>query len=779
MTQHIGAPPDGDADPLGLDALPPPGQNAPQTDESSASPGASRDRSEGYGAGYGQVLGDDWHVTDYLRVLHKRRWTAITVFVLVFGFVILYTFTATPAYTARAQVLIENRNPNVVNFEEVLQQNQRANEYYQTQYRLLESRTLVRRTIDSANLWKHPMLVASGQSSGIPRNPLVWIDRAIGAVKGLVAPTKPKEVPEATETLEQARVIDRFLGGLTINPIRPSQLVDLVYSSPDPAFAALAANAHAKAYIEQSVDFRYAASREASGFLTEQIEEQRKKLQDSQLAIQKYREETDSVSLEDRQNIVVQSLTELSAAVTRARTERIQKQTNYEQLRSLQNDSAAIDTVPAVLGNSFIQGLKSQLSQLQRQQAELADKLAEKHPDMIKIETSIRETDQKLKTEIAKIVQGLRNDFEAAERQERSLTAALNRQEADALALNRQSIPYDVLQRDALSNQQIFDNLLQRSRQTDISGELRSSNIAIVDLAEVPRQPSSPRTRSNLLLGLFGGAFMGVALAFFFEYFDNRIKSPEEIKTKLGLPFLGIVPVIDARALSGAPLVNDAVPHQFAEAFRTIRTNVLFAFAETGSKSIAVTSTRVGEGKTLVSSNLATAMAMAGQRTLLIDADMRRAKIHEAFSLTQEPGLSNVLVGNAKASEAVRRTAVPNLWVLPAGRHPPNPAELLGSRRFKDFMTSLSAHFDWVVVDSPPVLAVTDATVVAHVASGVVFVVGAEMTGRGAAKAALDLLDAAKTTHVGAVLNKVDLHRQSYYYSQYYRQEYSKYYTSA
>jgi capsular exopolysaccharide synthesis family protein len=219
------------------------------------------------------------------------------------------------------------------------------------------------------------------------------------------------------------------------------------------------------------------------------------------------------------------------------------------------------------------------------------------------------------------------------------------------------------------------------------------------------------------------------------------------------------------------------MPIGFAEAFRSIRTNILFSSAEEGLKSLLVTSTGPGEGKSVVSANIAMSLAAAGQRVLLIDADMRRPKVHELFGIPLQPGLSNVMVGNAKASEAVRQTLTHNLWLMPAGKHPPNPAELLGSRRFKDFITSLGDHFDYVMIDSPPVMAVTDASVIAHIASGVVFVVGCEMTAKGAAKAALEQLDGAKAHYLGAVLNRVDVGRNSLYYSRYYRKEYQDYYT--
>jgi capsular exopolysaccharide synthesis family protein len=264
---------------------------------------------------------------------------------------------------------------------------------------------------------------------------------------------------------------------------------------------------------------------------------------------------------------------------------------------------------------------------------------------------------------------------------------------------------------------------------------------------------------------------------FFFEYADNRIKSPNEIKAHLGLPFLGMIPALTDE-IDGTPLLDNGVNAGFAEAFRMVRTNLVFSTVDAGSQAICITSSGPGEGKTLVGSNLAVALGQTGQRVLLIDADMRRPRVHEVFEMAQEPGLSNLLVGDAKTADAVKQTRSKGLWVLPAGRIPPNPAELLGSTRFKDFVTTVSQHFDWVVIDSPPVMAVADAAVIANIASGVVFVVGAEMTSRTVARTAVEHLANARGRLIGAVLNRVDLDGNAYYYSQYYRRQYGEYYTS-
>lgn len=718
------------------------------------------------------ALVHDVHLLDFVKTFYKRRWSALTVFLVVFLSGVAVTFSTVPIYQAKTQVLIEKENANVVNFKDPYEQNQQADDYYQTQYKLLQSRALARRTLDALALWNHPQFGGSpAPPSGSARNlkaPVTWL-------AGFLKPTKPIPPKDPGETTVQSQTIDRFLGDLTIAPVRGSRLVDIKFDSPDANTAATVVNGLARQYIEQNLEFKFLSTKEASDWLGQQLADQRKKVEASEQALQRYREQTDAVALDDKQNIVVQKLADLNGAVTRAKTDRIQKEAQYNQIKALQNDPATLDTFPAILSNSFIQQLKTELSELQKQQAQMGEKLGARHPDMVKIGSAIRNADAKLRGEIAKVVQAMGNEHRAALAQEQGLVNALEQQKRDALALNRKGIDYNALARDAASNRQIFESLMQRTKETGISGELKTSNIRVVDVAEVPLAPASPNVRNNILMTFFAGIGLAIVVVFSFEYLDNRVKSPNDIKQHLGVPFLGMVPVI-SKDFSTTPLMSNGIPVSFGEAFRGIRTNVLFSAAEPGCRSVMITSTGPGEGKTLIATNLAVALAQAGQRVLLCDADMRKPRVHEVFGQALEPGLSNLMVGEAKASQAVRQSSVPGLWLLPAGRQPPNPSELLGSQRFKDFLATLREHFEWVVLDTPPMLAVTDAAVIAHVISDAVFVIGADMTSRHAAQIALEQLDTAHPRVIGAVLNRVDLDRNGYYYSQYYRREYSRYY---
>ena len=718
------------------------------------------------------AIGGQEHLLDYVRVLYKRRWTVATAFAVVFLSIVVYTLTATRIYEARVQILIEKENTNVVDFKQVFEQNQITDDYYQTQYKILQSRTLARRTIDALKLWDRPQL------NPLPDDSLTLrqvVAAPAGWLAGWFKASEPAEPALPDETKAQSNTIDVFLDDLTVSPVRNSRLVDVKFRSPDPALAANVVNLLAKGYIEQNLEFKFMSSKEASDWLGQRLAEQRKQVDTSEQALQRYREQTDSVSLEERQNIVVQKLTDLNAAVTRAKTERIQKEAAYNQIRTLQDDRTTLDTLPAIVSNVFVQQQKAELANLQRQRAQLSDTLGPRHPDMAKLGFAIQDAEAKIQVEIGKVVQSMGNDYQQALAQEQSLTNALEQQKRDALALNRTGIEYGVLARDAASNRQIFESLMQRTKETGISGELKTSNVRVVDAAETPRKPVTPNVPMNLLLALFGGGTLAVGLAFFFEYLDNTIKSPEEVKQHLGLPFLGMVPALFDNAIEN-PLINNGVPPSFSESFRAVRTSLLFCSADEGARTVVITSTGPGEGKTLVATNLAAALAQARQRVLLIDADMRKPRVHTVFGKPQQPGLSNVLVGTGKASESVHATAVPGLWVMPAGHLPPDPAELLGSKRFKDLIASVAEHFDWVMIDTPPVMAVTDSSVVAHMATGVLFVIGAEMTSRRAAQRALEQLEHGRAKVVGAVLNRVDLQHNPYYYSEYYRSEYSDYY---
>jgi capsular exopolysaccharide synthesis family protein len=723
-------------------------------------------------------------VREYLRVVYKRRWSAIGVFVLVLMAFVVSAFGVVPVYQARAQLLIEVDAPKVLTFNDVLDSSQTQRDYYETQFAILRSRSLAKRTIDALNMWDDPALGGgparpapfslTGSIRSAGSSAWRWISSSWATS---AEPDPPKEAPALDESAIQAARIDAFLAGLGIEPVRSSRIVEVSYRSTNPQLAAKLANAHARQYIEQTFEFKHNTSKEATNWLEAQLAEQRQKVEASELALQQYRQQRDAVSLEDRQNIVVQKLADLNGAVTKAKTTRIEKEALFRQVEAMSGDRAALDASHLVQSNEVIRGVKADLARLRQQETELSAKLGDRHPELMKLRATIDQTELRLRNEIDRVAAGVKSEYTAALAQERALTQALDSQKNEALDLDRKAVEYRTLERDAASNRQLFDSLLQRAKETGISGELKTSNVRMVDQAEVPRSPIGPGVMNNLVLGFLAAFLLGLGTTFALERVDNRIKAPEEIVRHLNLPLLGMLPALSKRKFfTRVPMVDDGVPPTFVEAFRVIRTNVMFASAQDGPRTVIVTSTCPHEGKTMVATNLAISLAMTGQRVVLIDADMRRPNAHQIFDRPQEPGLSNLLVGNAEVRDVVRPVTLANLFVVTAGYVPPNPAELLVSDRFKQFIEKLKTKVDWIVLDSPPVMAVIDAPIIAHLASGVVFVVGSEMASRPAITASLEQLDKTGATFFGVILNRIDLDRDAYYYSPYYSREYREYY---
>ena len=715
------------------------------------------------------------HVSDYLRILYKRRWTAGLAFVLVFAYGATTSLRKSSVYEANAQLLIEQETRRATSLNTVLQESSYwyDEDFYQTQYRMMRSRALALKTLESLGMTTPPPDAELAAASAQPSAGL--LDR-LATLLGAPEQIQP---PPGDETTWQSAQIDGFLGGLAIDPVRNSRLVHVRYRSGDPVFAAKAANALAEAYIAQGLDTRMASSDVANKYLKEQLEEQKKKLADSEQALQRYKEQYGAVALTDTvNNPVVRKLADISAELTRAKTERLNKQGHYETLERLRGDRERLLAFPAILTSEAVQERKKEIANLRDQDAKLAAQGAgPAFPERQQIATSLSTKEAQLSSEIERIVESIRNEYQIALAREQSLQEQYSGQKSEALSQDKIAIEYSSLEREVVSNRSLYDNLMQRAKETGVTSEYKGTNVQVVDSAEIPRAPILPNHRRDFMFAFMVGMLLAVGLAFGLEYLDSRIKTPDDIKAHLDVPFLGLVPSIPVKtAPNGAPLLDNGVPPSFAEAIRALRTSVIFSSAADGARTVMVTSTAPSEGKTLVSSNLADALAQAEQRTLIIDADMRRPRVHEVFSYDQEPGLSNVIVGTTQLQSAIRKTSNPFLSVLPSGHIPPNPAELLGSPKFRKLLAQLGQDFDWIIVDAPPVMAVTDAAVVSHEVSGVVFVIGAEMTPWRNAQTALQQLAAARARVIGAVLNRVNIERHSYYYAPYHRKDYTRAY---
>jgi capsular exopolysaccharide synthesis family protein len=694
-----------------------------------------------------------WH----LRVLRAHRGLAATVLLLVLGSAAAFIFMTTPVYEARVKLLIEADAPNVVTFKEVVEQDAADLDRYETELGMLRSRSLARKTIDACNLWNVSEL------SAVRQVPLLSFVSAR-------LPSRWRPLREGDETTKESRTIDAFLSRLTLSYRADNRLVDVRVRSEDPHRAAEIANTLVRIFIAEKIATRLAASKAASVWLQARVAEQAARVQVSEAALQHYRERNPDLSVIADQNVVGQKLADLSAATTRTRMERIEVSSLYTQLRAIQENPEAFDTLPANLSNGYLQQLKSELAALQREAVSKAERLGERHPDMIRLRAGIETTRGQLMTEVATIADATLNQKTALEIKEGELVAALEAEKRQLLGSGRRAIEYEALEREATSDRQIFEGLLLRTREVELSSELNATNVQVVDPAELPEVPVSPRTTLILLLALIVGAPLAVGSAMAREYFDDRIKSPDEISANLGVRFLGFVPTVPRRALAGMPLLSDREAPEFAEALRGVRAGLLMGAAAPEARLLLITSTGPGEGKTLVASNLAAALAASGRRVLLIDADMRRARIHKLFGVSLEPGLFSALQGTQSIDEAVRRTSIPGLSILTAGEATNLPDDLLQQHGLSTLIAPLLSEFDWIVFDSPPVMVASEVMVLARTAAAVVFVIGAHMITVRDAKAALDRLAPSGAQIVGAVLSRSHEDRRSpYSYTRYYK----------
>ena len=557
-------------------------------------------------------------------------------------------------------------------------------------------------------------------------------------------------------------VIDRFIARVAVQPVKSSRLVDVHFVSQDPQLAAKAANTLGEEYEQQNLELRRLNMAKSLEWLAQELKRQQHTVEASEHAMAQYREDQNALSLEDRQNIVIARLNQLNDAATKARTNRAQKESLYKQVQSLDQATAA-DTIPAIAQNQYIQAIKAQLNDLQRQKALLSERYGEKHPEIVNVNASIQDVTRQLTLELAKALDTIRHEYESATLEERTLATALEDQKAAATDLDRKSVGYTVLEREAHSNRQLYETLLQREKELQVLANSRGNNVRLIDRARAPNEPFSPNMPRTLLLASFVGLFIAFGLVFALDYADDTIKTPEDVTRRLGLACLGLIPAVKDRGES--PVLARMAPINFREAIRSLRTSVAFSNTAEGVAVVLVTSAQPREGKTTTACNLANALAEGGARVLLVDADLRRPGVHRAFGLENPYGLSEFLSGQIEIGQSVQRLASPDLWIMTAGSVPSNPSELLASGRMDALMTQVrTGPFDWVIIDTPPVLAVTDASILARSVSGVAFVLGAEMTRSRLAERAIQTLAASKPNLLGAVLNRVDINRHNYYY---------------
>ena len=714
---------------------------------------------------------EEINLRDYLQVVLRRKWIIIAFFVVSVTLVAIKSFKATPIYRTTVQVLIDKENPNVVSFQEVMSMDGVDTTFIQTQLKILESRTLARRVINALNLKENPEFKSDEKAKGF----------SIGSlISSLFKKGNPKNKSLKNDKIDaDSELVSGYLSRLKAVSIRNSRLVDISFEGAHPDIIKTIANRHAQEYIEKNLEMRFAASQDAVEWLQKQLFAKKEMVEKAENALQLYKEKMKIVSLEDRQNIIVQKLEDLNSTLTTARTQRIVLETLYNQTKKYSGDPELMESIPDVMNNSLIQGLKKDYVKLRTDIINLSDKYGEKHPNIIRITAEAEELESRINSEVKKIIRSIETDYKVAVSREDSLSVALEEQKKVALDLNRKAIAYGTLKREAEGERAMYDILLKRMKETDITGELKTSNVRIVDHAEIPISPVRPKKKQNILLAAVVGLTIGIGLAFFLEYLDNTIKSPEDVERYLNTTLLGVLEKVripkSEKQVSFETLTHEMPKSTFAEAMRNIRTSIMLSSTDNPKKLLLVTSTQPGEGKTFIASNLAIIIAKTGKKTLLVDTDFRKPRIHKVFSVDTQPGLTNHFIGETDLESIIKPTIVPGLSIVTCGLIPPNPSEMLGSHSMETFCKNVKERFDTVIFDTPPVMTVTDAVVLSNIVNGIIYVIKSGETAKEMARRSILQLSGKKSEILGVVMNSVDVSRGSYYqhyYSSYYKYGY-------
>jgi polysaccharide biosynthesis transport protein len=697
------------------------------------------------------------HLLDYLIILRKHQWLIATFLLTVVTVVTIASFKMKPVYKAAARVEVDKESQNTlpfqgVNYDEYID----MENYVETQVKILQSETLALQTINALNLGQYPEF-------GGPSGPIALSHGAAGVAR--------------------PAILGAFLGNLSVRRVPNSRLVEVEFTSGDPALAARVANGHVQNYIEQNFRSKYDATTQASGFLSGELEELRIKVEKSEDARVAYERENQIWQIDEKQNITTQTLGDLNKAVTEAQTSVAASEALYRMATS-----GNVDLLPEVRNSPVIQDLTKRKAALDDSYTEALEQYGPNFPKAKRIAEQKKEVESELARAQNIVVGSIEEDYNSARQHLVLLQEALDRQKTESNQLAEKLVQYHILEHDAESNKQLYDGLLQKLKEAGITAGLRSSNIRVVDPALVPTAPAGPQRAKNILMSILVGLVGGIGLALFREYLDNTVKSPDDIESLVGLPSLAVVPALPSsnghhgrwphlthkkasQTVSGPrveTLSHTQPKSQISEAFRALRTSLLLSQADHPPQVILVTSALPREGKTTAAVNLAVTLAQLGDRTLLLDSDMRKPGIRRALNLTvgKEKGLSSYLAGVANLDEVLfPHPMISNLETISTGPVPPSPADLLSSRRMREAISELRLRFKFIVIDSPPVMAATDAVIVSSLTDGVLLVARSGETPKEAFTRTRDLLSAVKCRILGVVLNAVDSSAPDYYYS--------------
>jgi len=691
----------------------------------------------------------------YWSVISRNKWAILGLSGAASLLAALVVFAITPIYQASVTILIESQQANVVSIEEVYSLDTRNQQYYETQFEILNSRPLVENVINALQLSKHAEYSVDDNNSNFRLNWRDWMPFT------LAAQSKPTQLNPLQE------VIEAYYDKLTIDPIRNTQLVNLRFESEDPALAASVANRHAQAYIQSVLGAQAGVTDSAASWMLERLTGLQDNLLESEQRLQEFREQEHLIDVEGLKSLPAREINELTSQLVEVRGELSQARIAYTQV--YQGSDAPLEDlggIRAVLDDRGVQELQQAEAQAQGKVAELAKRYGPAHPKMIAAQSELSKATENLRNQRRSVAEAIKNKYEATRAEEVELVKALDRAKQQYQEIGRKESRLLALEREADTNRNLYDLFYNRISETSATGGLESAPARIISPAVIPAKPSKPKKLLVIGLVFAISLMLGVMGAFLREALNNTVRSAADVEEKLRLPLLGMLPLLKAKRKQGGSLGNvffDKAEPGFTEAIRTVRTGISLDNLEHPHKVIVVASAIGGEGKSTVALSLAHAFAQL-ENVLLVDADMRRPSIGRELNLpSHRSGLAELLAGKAKLDKCLFRSKNYQLNVLSTGFIPPDPLELLSSRHLGNALMVLRRNYDRIIIDTPPILPVSDALVISKHADTVIFVAKSDATSIRQINQALDLLLRVNARVTGIVVNQLDTRKAAKY----------------
>ncbi|MFN2101272.1 GumC family protein [Altererythrobacter sp. MF3-039] len=689
-----------------------------------------------------------------LAALRRNFWLAIAIVGAALALAVIATMLDAPRYSAATSVQINDQGDEVLGEEldgqRVDSSSWDIDRFLNTQLDILRSRALAVRVANANDLYDDPRFFAAMEMTSPEAD---------------LAPQRRREL-----------VISLLRANLSIDLPRSTRIARVQFSSGDPEISARIVNSFADEFIQANLQRRFESSAYARKFVEEQLEEARSQLEETERDLNDYARSAGLIRTRDAftvdasrpvaGSVTASSLLQLNEAANMARADRIAAQTRWRAESAIPLLSSR-----TVLANPTVQELMTRKARAQAELDAARERYLPDHPAVTNLANDLAAIDSQLTATASQVRNSVRAEYQAAQAAEVALQQQVDRLQGATLREQDRAVRYNTLAREADTARSIYDGLLQRYRELNASAGIAASNIAIIDRADPPLVPSSPSLPRNLALGLLAGLAAAVAAVYLRDRLDDAIHVPEDIEEKLGLALLGVVPEAEDE-----PFVDMANPKSpVAEAYNSLRGSLLYSTRHGLPKVLAVTSAQAGEGKTTSSHAIASGFGRMGMKALLIDADLRRPAAHIATGLANKRGLTDLLTSDDPLASAVQRNETGAFDLLPSGPPPPSPSELITSPRMAQLLEEASGHYDIVVLDSPPVLGLADAPMLAALADGTMFVVEAERGRSGQLRAALRRLRSVGPVLIGAVLVKFDPEKGGNRYSSYYGYEYYRY----